>query len=27
LEDTLKAFMHLTGQAISDIKNSTMANT
>jgi hypothetical protein len=27
LEDTLKAFMHLTGQSFSDVKNATMANT
>jgi hypothetical protein len=27
LENTLKAFMHLTGQAISDMKNATMENT
>jgi hypothetical protein len=27
LEDTLKAFMHLTGQSFSDMKNATMANT
>jgi hypothetical protein len=27
LEDTLKAFMHLTGQAISDMKNATVKNT
>jgi hypothetical protein len=27
LEDTLKVFMELTGQAISDVKNATMENT
>jgi hypothetical protein len=27
LEDTLKAFMHLTCQAISDMRNAIMANT
>jgi hypothetical protein len=27
LEDTLKAFMHLTGQAISDMKNAIVENT
>jgi uncharacterized protein (UPF0305 family) len=27
LENNLKAFMHLTGQSISDVKNATMANT
>jgi hypothetical protein len=27
LEDTLKAFMHLIGQAISDMKNATIVNT
>jgi hypothetical protein len=27
LEDTLKVFMELTGQAISDMKNATMENT
>jgi len=27
LEDTLKAFMHLTSQAISDMKNATVENT
>jgi hypothetical protein len=27
LEDTLKAFMHLTGQSNSDVQNATMANT
>jgi hypothetical protein len=27
LEDTLKVFMQLTGQAISDVKNATMKNT
>jgi hypothetical protein len=27
LEDTLKAFMHLTGQAINDMKNATVENT
>jgi len=27
LEDTLKVFMELTGQAISDVKNATMKNT
>jgi hypothetical protein len=27
LEDTLKVFMELTGQAISDVKNDTMENT
>jgi hypothetical protein len=27
LEDTLKAFMQLTGQSINDVKNATMVNT
>jgi hypothetical protein len=27
LEDTLKVFIELTGQAISDMKNATMENT
>jgi len=27
LEDTLKVFMELTGQAISDVKNAVMENT
>jgi hypothetical protein len=27
LEDTLKAFMQLTGQSISDVRNATMVNT
>jgi hypothetical protein len=27
MEDTLKAFMHLTCQSFSDVKNATMANT
>jgi hypothetical protein len=27
LEDTLKVFVELTGQAISDVKNATMENT
>jgi len=27
LEDTLKAFIQLTGQSINDVKNATMVNT
>jgi hypothetical protein len=27
LEDTLKAFMQLTGQSINEVKNATMVNT
>jgi hypothetical protein len=27
LKDTLKTFMQLTGEAISDMKNATMVNT
>jgi hypothetical protein len=27
LEDTLKVFIELTGQAISDVKSATMENT
>jgi len=27
LEDTLKAFIQITGQSINDVKNATMVNT